>query len=996
MAKVKSDYDADHQFPVVGIGASAGGLEAFKTFLRALPSQSGMAFVFIQHLSPQHQSILPEILEKVSPFPVQQITDNLHLEKDHLYIIPENKIVTVVDSVLKLAPLDKKHTKSQTIDLFFSSLGVVYQSFAVGVVLSGALSDGTLGLQVIKSYGGLTFAQDEGTAVFDSMPRSAVKSGAVDFILSPEKIAERLITINHPFHTDYSKAEKSEAVPQQDEDIFKQILTVLRVRRGVDFNYYKKSTLKRRIIRRMALSKIEKPAEYLGFLRENKSEQDALYNDMLISVTSFFRDPQSFETLCSTILPSIVARKAADEPLRIWIAGCATGEEAYSMAICLQEQLGDKAAAMKIQIFATDISEIAISKARNGIYRPNELEGVSSSRLQQFFTKLDGNYQVAKTIRDMCVFAQHNLLKDPPFSKIDLVSCRNVLIYLEPVLQKRALITFHYSLNEEGFLMLGKSETIGVNTDIFTAYNSTEKIYSRKGPLGRFMNVASYGREKTFRDIDKSTQKESTEKDIFKLADEVILANFMPASVLVNEKFDIVQFRGATELWLVPPIGKPSFNIIKMAREGLAFELRNILHTAQKTKLPARKFAVFFKINNLQHYVNIQAVPLKDTLEPYFLVVFQNASSTGINQQPAENNGTSENATYNESEMRIEQLEKELMQARTDMRAITEEQETANEELQSANEELLSGSEELQSLNEELETSKEELQSTNEEIMIVNRELIDRNDQLNNARLYTEGIVSTIRDPLLILDADLRVKRATAGFYAKFKTKEKQTEGQYIYELGNGQWDIPRLRELLEDVLPEKKELEGFEVTHSFPGIGQRIMLLNAKQIYNVNGEPLILLAIEDITDKRKVEEGLAEAERLLTESKDRLKSAVESAGVGTWDYDPQMNELVWDKRCKEIFGLKSSSHIDMAIYLNLIHPDDRDWVEKKIYESMAPGNEAAFDIEHRTVPIDGKLKWLKGKGRHILMKTENPYVLWVRCWILQQKSCWMRLPKNY
>jgi len=966
MSKIKVEDTPDHQFPVVGIGASAGGLEAFKTFLLALPEKPGMAFVFIQHLSPEHPSILPEILEKICPFPVQLITDNLHLEKDHLYIIPQNKVVTVIDSVLKLAPLDKNHKKGSTIDLFFSSLGVIYQSFAVGIVLSGALNDGTLGLQVIKSYGGLTFAQDEGSAAFDSMPKSAVKGGAVDFILPPEKIAEQLITINHPFHPDYSKTEKEEAQPQKEEEIFKQILTVLRVRRGVDFSYYKKSTLKRRIIRRMALGKIEKPADYLAFLRENKTEQDALYNDMLISVTNFFRDQQAFDLLCGTLFAAIINKKAAGDSLRIWVAGCATGEEAYSMAICLQEYLGDKATAMKIQIFATDISEIAIAKARTGIYRSTELEGVSASRLHQFFTKLDGSYQIAKSVRDMCVFAQHNLLKDPPFSKIDLVSCRNVMIYLEPVLQKRALTTFHYSLNEDGYLMLGKSETIGSNTDLFSAYNTSEKIYARKGPPGgsRFISVASYDKEKTFRDIDKGVQKISAEKDIYKQADEVILAHFMPPSVLVNEKFDIVQFRGETELWLVPPNGKPSFNILKMAREGLAFELRNLLHLAQKTKQVARKFAVFFKINNLQYYVNIQAVPLKETDEPHFLVVFQNASAAGLQHVTVEQIRTLENITFTESELRIEQLERELIQARGDMRAITEEQETANEELQSANEELLSGSEELQSLNEELETSKEELQSTNEEVMIVNKELIDRNDQLNNARLYTEGIVNTIRDPLLILDSDLRVKRATRGFYIKFKTTEKETEGKFIYELGNQQWDIPRLKNLLENILPDKKELEGYEVIQHFPAIGKRVMLLNARQINNANGEQLILLAIEDITDKRKVEEGLAEAERLLSESKERLKSAVESTGLGTWDYDPQKNEMVWDKRCKEIFNLPPAAHVDFEFFYSLVHPDDKKNVETNINNALKNLNGGNFDLEYRLIALDGKTKWLKARGK--------------------------------
>jgi two-component system CheB/CheR fusion protein len=644
----------------------------------------------------------------------------------------------------------------------------------------------------------------------------------------------------------------------QDDETFRQILIVLRVRRGVDFTYYKQNTLKRRIVRRMAINKIEKPADYLNFLRENKTEQDALYNDMLISVTNFFRDPQSFDILCESIFPALIRKKINGEPLRIWVAGCASGEEAYSMAMCLQEHLGDMAAAMKIQIFATDISENAIAKARTGVFRSSEIHGISPSRLTQFFTKLDGNYQVTKTIRDMCVFAHHNLLKDPPFSKIDVVSCRNVLIYLEPVLQKKALNIFHYSLNESGFLMLGKSESIGASSDIYNAYNNAEKIYVKKGISGRILNMTSYRREQSFRDIDKGVQKESAEKDISKTADDIILANFMPPSVLVNEKLDIVQFRGITETWLAPPAGKPTFNILKMAREGLSFELRNLLHTASKTGMPARKFAVFFKLNNLQHYVNLFAFPVKHVEEAYYLVVFQIASSTGIQQILLEGNSAPQDVNYDEDNLRIEQLERELTQARADMRAITEEQETANEELQSANEELLSGSEELQSLNEEFETSKEELQSINEEIMIVNKELLDRNEQLDRTRQYTESIVNTIRDPLIIMDKDLRIKRATAGFFKNFHLTENETEGQYIYEIGNRMWDIPRLRELLDELLPARQELNDFELIHTFPSVGKRVFCLNAKRINNLNGEELIILAMEDLTDKRKVEGGLA------------------------------------------------------------------------------------------------------------------------------------------
>ncbi|MBD1366941.1 hypothetical protein IDJ77_24230 [Mucilaginibacter sp. ZT4R22] len=833
------------QFPVVGIGASAGGLEAIKLFLQALPKKTGMAFVFVQHLSPTHVSILPEILERISPIPVVPISDGIALQQDHFYIGPENTVVKASEGILKLEPAGLKNKKANAIDVLFSSLGSVHQSYAIGIILSGSLNDGTVGMQVIKSNGGITFAQDKESAAFDSMPKSAVQSGVVDFILPPAEIAKHLVNINHPFNLNFLAGNEPES-KQEDHDVFKQILTVLRVRRGVDFQYYKSSTLKRRIIRRMALNKIEKPADYLYRLRESKSEQDALYNDMLISVTHFFRDPQTFETLCSDIFPALVNQKStANEPLRIWIAGCATGEEAYSMAMCLQEYMGDKAATMKLQIFATDISETAIAKARNGLYRQNELEGLSASRIQQFFIKMDGHYQVTKSIRDMCVFAHHNLLKDPPFSKIDLISCRNVLIYLEPVLQKRALTTFHYALNEGGYLMLGKSESIGTHTDIYSPYRSAEKIYLRKGPPGRFMNVASKTSEQNFRNIDQGEQRGET-KDIYKLADETMLEKFVPPGLLVNDKFDIIQFRGPTDNWLGQPQGKPSFNVLKLARNGLAFELRNLLQQAKKSNQPSRKYGIFYQHNDLQHFLNIEVVPLRDQDEQHFLIVFQQASSTGIEPGMFEGGPAHANTNYNADELRIEHLERELIQSRADMRVVSEEQELANEELQSANEELLSGSEELQSLNEELETSKEELQSTNEEIIVINNELLDRNEQLNNSRLYAEAIINTIRDPLLILDKDLKVLRATQGFYKTFMVTERETEGQYLYDLGNKQWDIPALREVLDRILPQHKELKDYELKHDFQTIGSKTMLLNA---YQLDNSQQILLALKDITE---------------------------------------------------------------------------------------------------------------------------------------------------
>lgn len=966
ISKVPADViTSSNTFPVVGIGASAGGLKAVKQFLEAVPAKSGMAYVFVQHLSRDHKSMLPEILEKSAKIPVHQITDNIHLEPDNLYIIPSNKIVTATDGILKLAPLNNKN---HIIDLFFSSLAVVHQSYAIGVVLSGLLDDGTIGLQAIKAYGGITFAQDEESAAFDDMPKNAIRTGAVDFILPPAKIAEHLVSINTPF--DRVITSGSPIAFKEDEEVFRQLLAVLKVRRGVDFTYYKTSTLKRRVIRRMAINTIKKPDSYLSYLRENKAEQDALYNDMLISVTNFFRDPESFELLCTTVFPGLIKQKDDHDALRIWIAGCATGEEAYSMAICLHEMLGDKIAAMKIQVFASDISESAIAKARTGVYRPTDLEGLSSSRLQQFFTKHEDNFQVNKDIREMCVFAHHNFLKDPPFSKMDLISCRNVLIYLEPVLQKKALTTFHYALNDNGHLLLGKSESINNNPDLFSTFNHSQKIFVKKGSRGRFMSVASKGNEQNFKEIDKGARKDSGKQSIFKIADDVLLAAYTPAGVIINQQFDIVKFRGKTDPWLALPPGKASLNLLKLAREGLSFELRSLLHSVKKLNKPLRKEGIIYKGVDDQHYTNIEAVPLNDAEEPHYLVLFENKpfpQILSLREEPEE--------ARKQNILRIEQLEGELMQVRADMRSVTEDQESIYEELQSANQELLSSSEEMQTINEELETSKEELQSTNEEMTIVNFELAIRNEELNSARTYTEGIINTIGDPLLILDKDLRVRRATNGFYEKFKVTETETEGHFIYDLGNHQWDIPALRTVLESILPEKKIVSEYQVTHVFPAIGKKIMLLNARQLEKINGDQLILLGIDDVTDKRKVEEGLAAVEKLFEESKSRLKLAVDAAGLGTWDYSPLSNDLVWDNRCKEMFGLLPDEQVDYDLFVNLIHAEDRENVLNVLTQALTGVNDGEFDQQFRTAPLSGsKEKWVKFKGKAYLNKQNVAY----------------------
>ena len=836
-------------FPVVGIGASAGGLDAFKKLLKAIPENSGMAYVLVQHLDPNHESMLPEILQKVTPIPVLEITDDIKVQPNHIYVIPSNKMMVATDGVLLLAPRPAKSNTERNlpIDLFFTSLAEVHQEHAIGVVLSGTASDGTMGLKAIKDHGGITFAQDEASAEYDGMPHSAAQAGVVDFILPPGDIPKKLLEVTNK--TILSDAELQN-IPKQDEDVFKQILSLLRIRKGVDFTYYKQTTVRRRILRRMVVNKNEEPADYLKFLRGNTPEQDMLYQDMLIPVTSFFRDKKVFEDLCNNVFPTILKNKIPGEITRIWVAGCSTGQEVYSFALCFKEFLGDNFE--RIQIFGTDLSEPAITKARSGMYEKSEVDAISPQRLKEYFTKTNGGYQVNKSIRDMCVFAHHNFLKDPPFGKMDCISCRNVLIYMEPYLQKKALTTFHYALNPKGFLLLGKSETTGGVPDLFAAVQKNDKLYSRKDVPGRFMQIASQRSEQILNRPPESSKSENSRNDFQKTADDILLTKYTPAGVVVNEAMDIVHFRGNTANYLEQAPGKPSHNLLIMAKSGLGFELRNILHKAKTGNVSVVRENIPLSVNGQLLHISIEAVPLPNTLEPYYLVLFHDNNLNDTDVSVTNRKKVSAKTKKEEKDIQIQLLEQELAQAREDMRSITEDQEASNEELQSANEELLSGTEELQSLNEELETSKEELQSTNEELTVLNHELTGLNEQITDARNYSESIVATLYQPLLVLDKHLRVKTANKAFYKTFKVDERETEGVLIYDLGNRQWNIPELRTLLEEILPQKKQISNFEVTHNFLSIGERIILLNALEITREKKEEkLILLSIEDITEQR-------------------------------------------------------------------------------------------------------------------------------------------------
>jgi len=832
-------------FPIVGIGASAGGLEAFTQFIDAVPDDSQMAYVIVQHLHPTHDSKLTELLSRVAKIPVNEITDEIHLAPNTIYVIPENKMLTSFDGVLKLSPREK-NTKNQAIDIFFTSLAEVHLDLAYGVLLSGNGSDGTHGLRAIKIHGGTTFAQDN-YALYNEMPQNAINAGVVDYVMTPAKIVEKLIRISKSKHT------LGEEDDSQEDILFREIIKIIHQQSGVDFTYYKQTTIRRRIARRMALNNIATLKDYLKVLHDDKSASADLFNDMLIPVTEFFRDSKIFHIIREKVFPILAGRVPDGNTIRVWIAGCSTGEEAYTLAIALQEFLGENIQRKEIQIFASDISEVAIAKARIGFYRKSQMRNVSENTLSKYFTSNKNGYTIKRQIRDLCVFAVHNFLNDPPFAKMDLITCRNVFIYLDSFLQKKALTTFHYALKENGFLLLGKSETAVPVPELFQSFDKTGKIYIRKQTSGRFVHadLEANRRSKSIRaDIPR---KESIKEDFRKSAESVLLSKYTPASVIVNEQMDIVHINASIAEFIELSTGKPTFNLLKMTKKGLAFELRNAWHKVKETDLPVKKERIQIKSKGITEEITIELQRLEDTGEPYFLVLFY--KSIIDNDHLFSNKFTSEELQDNIYLKRIAQLEKELAKIHDDVNAVNEEHEASNEELQSANEELLSSSEELQSLNEELETSKEELQSSNEELLQINQELLNKQEEINISKNYTEAIVATLREPIVVLDTNLRIKNINRAFSKKYNIAKDEATGKLIYEIQNHLFDNAPMRAMLEKVLHDQTQLDDYQISVNLLPYGESIMLLNARQVTNeTSKEQLILLAIEDITERRIIE----------------------------------------------------------------------------------------------------------------------------------------------
>ena len=976
---IKHAGDDIHQaaagFNIVGIGASAGGLEAFEQFFRNVTPDSGQAFVLVPHLDPSHASILTEILQRSTVMPVVEAQNQVRVEPNRVYVIPPNRDMAIFNGTLQLSVPEAPRGQRMPIDAFLRSLAEDQAERAIGIILSGTGTDGTLGLRAIQGAGGITLVQDPATAKYDGMPGSAIRAGYATYVLPVEQMPAQLpgkaaipgIRLERPQPAAATTGSMS------------QILMLLRSATGHDFSLYKKSTIGRRIERRMAQHNIEDTEIYACYLREHPAEVHMLFKELLINVTSFFRDAEAFDALKKDILPQMLADKPEDYVFRVWVTGCATGEEAYSIAMLLREIMDETHREFKTQIYSTDLDEDAIAVARAAIYPPNIAQDVTPARLRRFFVKDEAGYRVKKDLREMVVFATQNVIKDPPFTKLDMLSCRNLMIYLEPELQNRLIPTFHYALKPGGLLLLSPSESIGNRVDLFTPRNRKWKIYQATPSAVSTRAMISGGSPWTG---DASTkepyevEKKIKETNFAELTRRVLLQLFAPASVVTDLKGDILYVYGDTGHYLRPAPGHATFNVIEMAREGLQMELRTAIQSAVGKSMPVLNREVSFGVNGDTRHASFSVRPLPgQEAGGLLLVSFQELAAPAPGKAVAAATGKQvrgKRGTGSAELRRIEELEHELAYTKENLHATIEEQQASNEELKSTNEEMQSTNEELQSTNEELETSKEELQSVNEELVTVNAELQDKIEQLagmqndmknlldninvgtvflsdvlaikrftreaaqvyrlvssdvgrplgdiksdiegddllgdaqavldslvprerevrtvggdwylariqpyrtldnvidgvvltftditkriraeediREAREFAESIVDTVREPLLVLGDDLKIISASRSFYRFFRVDPETTVGRQLYELGNRQWDIPKLKELLETIVASNQVFESFEVEHEFPFIGRRKMLLNARRIVSSAGKmQSILLAFEDMTDR--------------------------------------------------------------------------------------------------------------------------------------------------
>ncbi|TKB05968.1 chemotaxis protein CheB [Desulforhopalus sp. IMCC35007] len=748
-------------FPIVGIGASAGGLEAFESFFKAMPATPGIAFVLVAHLDPTHTSILPELIQNKTKMKVLQVTDNMKVQANHVYIIPPNKEMAILNGSLQLMEMLKPRGANLPIDSFLRSLAQDQGSNASCIILSGTGTDGTLGLRAIKGEAGMTMVQDEESAKYNGMPRSAIATGLVDYVLPADKMPEQLLKyVKHVTETSTSK------VFDKDEKLqngLKKIFILLRAGTGHDFSLYKKNTILRRIERRMHVHQLDDIEAYVRYLQESERERVVLFKELLIGVTSFFRDTKAFELLKKTYLPTLLKEKPEGYSVRIWVPGCSSGEEVYSIAMIIQECMEEMGHRFNIQIFGTDIDEEAINAARAGIYPDSISADISPERLKKFFTKDENHFKVKKLIREMVVFAQQNIIKDPPFTKLDMLSCRNLLIYFGPELQNIILPIFHYSLKNDGVLFLGSSESIGHANDLFKSLDSKWKIFQRisSGLSGRpSLNFPISGQVLQTVQTEDSEQPRPVEHAVntLKLLKSMLAQSDMPPCVVIDDLANILYIHGRTGQFLEPAEGETNNNIFQMARPGLKIGLTNAINKTATSLRETEMKGLQIKDNGTFVSLNLIVRPLPDfqTGRHGMMLVIFDTGSPDVKKK-----GKTVLAKKAKNTDDIKMLEDELRYTKENLQTTIEELETSNEELKSTNEELQSTNEELQSTNEELETSKEELQSLNEESVTVNAELQSRIDELVKANDDIKNLLDATAIAVIFLDIDLTVRRFT-------------------------------------------------------------------------------------------------------------------------------------------------------------------------------------------------------------------------------------------
>ncbi len=952
---------AQGSFPVVALGASAGGLEAFEQFFKVLPPTTGAAFVVISHLDPKHSSMMSELIARFTSMETHEASEGVDLKPNRVYVIPPNRNLAVFRGKLRLTELERTIGIKMPIDSFLRSLAEDQGNRGVAVILSGTGTDGTLGVRAVQAAGGVVFVQDPADAKYDGMPRSAIQTSLADYVLPVEEIARQLATLIARY-----PARKGMLLDEAMPHAIQKILMVVRAKTGHDFSLYKKNTVSRRVQRRMNVHNMQNAEDYIHHLREHPEEVDQLFRELLINVTSFFRDPEAFDGLKTTVLPELLHDKPDGYTMRVWVPGCATGEEAYSIAMVIREYAEQTGHDYRVQMFSTDMDEASIGQARTGFFPSNIVLDVSPPRLAKFFVKEETGYRVRKDIREWIVFAVQDAAKDAPFTKLDLVSCRNVLIYMEPELQNRLITLFHYSLKTGGMLFLGSSEGVGARTDLFRMVDRKWKFFQAKPVMGKEALLdATFGSWPMDRvQAEEPVYRAAKRFDLEATVRDALLSAFASPAIVVNDKGDILYIYGDTAQYLTPAPGRPALNIGQMAREGLRFSMRSALMAAVGHKKKAVYRNVRVKTNGNTETIDLAIIPLSraEDEDALFMFTFQ----TVPEEKTLSREGGRQGETVDKG--RVLELEKELIYTRESLQAVAEDAQAATEELKSANEELQSSNEELQSTNEELETSREELQSVNEELTTVNSELRSKISQLSQSqsdmknlldstdiatifldrdfhvtRFNTsatrvvslipsdvgrpigdvtlkidypalsekarevidrlspfeaevkakddgwfmmrivpyrslenvidgvvmtfvditkskraasereklfENIVQTVREPLLVLDGDLRVIMANKAFLELFRVGYGETQGRIIKNLGGHEWNIPVLKELLSEVLKTGKVFEDFRVEADFPSIGWRTMLLNARRIKTTGDEnrSFILLAMEDIT----------------------------------------------------------------------------------------------------------------------------------------------------